>query len=167
MKTNYLRSAALVMIAIFLAPSLAFAGSVTIPVGTQITLSFPEVISPESYQIGQSVSLVVEHDVIIDGETIFAAGATATGEVTQSQNAGGIGKPAKIGVTAITVEAVDGTMVAVSGTAFIEGEDKQSSTLIITLLCCILGLLMKGGDAEIAAGTTLEATVDMEVSVTI
>ncbi len=167
MMIRSLRSAATVMIAVFLAPSLAVAGTVVVPVGTQITLSFTEVISPEVYQIGQSVSLVVENDVVIDGDIVFAAGAEAAGEVSTSQKKGGIGKPAKIGVTAITVEAVDGTMVAVSGTTYIEGEDKQSTTLIITILCCILGLLMKGGDAEIPAGATLDASVDMEVSITV
>lgn len=165
--SRFLRTVAPVMIAIFLAPSLAVAGTAVVPVGTQITLAFTEVISPEVYQIGQSVSLVVENNVVIDGDIVFAAGAEAVGEVSTSQKKGGIGKPAKIGVTAITVEAVDGTKVAVSGTTYFEGENKQSSTLIITLLCCILGLLMKGGDAEIPAGATLDASVDMEVSITV
>ena len=152
---------------VFIAPSLAIAGTVMVPVGTQITLEFPQVVSPESYEIGQSVALIVQNDVIIGGQVVFEAGSAATGEVTQSETAGGVGKPAKIGVTAVNVEAVDGSMIAVSGTTYIEGEDKQSSTLIITILCCILGLLMKGGDAEIPAGATLDATVDMEAPVTI
>lgn len=148
-----------------LVPAAAYAVDVTIPVGTKVQLSFDQPLSPETTSVGQSVNLSVDEDVVIDGTVVIEAGAPATGEVTESEEPGAIGKPAKILVQAGSVEAIDGTTVPLSGRRLFEGEDKQTETLIITILCCVLGLILKGGEVDIPAGATLEACVDAETVV--
>jgi hypothetical protein len=64
-----------------------------------------------------------------------------------------------------SVEAVDGSNIALSGTKHVQGENKQTQSLVITILCCILGLIIQGGDAEIASGSSMDATVEMTTTV--
>ena len=87
------------------------------------------------------------------------------GEVTHSQKKGAIGKPAVIGVMVRSVEAVDGTVVPISGVKYIEGENKLTEALVITILCCILGLVIQGGEAEIPAGANMQATIDATTTI--
>jgi hypothetical protein len=109
--------------------------------------------------------LNVVNDLRIGGVVVIAQGATAQAEVVTSKRRGSIGKPAHIGVVLRSVQAVDGTTIALTGQKQVLGEDKQTSSLVITLLCCILGLLQKGGPAEIAAGSTVRGNVVGPVSV--
>ena len=150
-----------------LLPAVVVAAELTIPVGTPVVLQFVETIDPAVVIVGSTVYLTVLSDVTVEGQTAFTAGSTATGVISQAEKAGGIGKPAVLGVTLQSVQAVDGTAVPVSGMMTVEGENKQTSTLVITIICCVLGLLMKGGNIDIPAGSTTDATVAMATSITV
>ncbi len=139
---------------------------VQVPVGTVVDLVFDSAVNPKTTTIGQTVTLRVANPVLVNGATVVAAGALAQGEVTVAQKAGAVGKEAQIGVVVKQVAAVDGTVIPINGTKSVIGENKQTSSLVITLLCCILGLLQQGGSAEIAAGSALRATVAAPVEVT-
>jgi hypothetical protein len=147
------------------APNIAFAAPVEIPVGTPVTLSFQVALNPETAVIGETVMLTVADDVRVGKTVVIAKGANATAEVVNAQKRGSVGKPAVIQVVLRTVSAVDGTAVLLSGQKQVAGEDKQTSALVITILCCILGLLQKGGDAEIPAGSTVQGTVASSVTI--
>lgn len=148
-----------------LTPTVAIAASLTIPVGMPITLSFNEAVTPSTTQVGSIVHLSVLRDVLVNDQVVISAGSPATAEVTRSEKPGSIGKPASISLEARSVQAVDGTMVPVTGSKFVEGENKQTSTLIITILCCVVGLFLKGGDVEIPAGSTMDCTVQVPIEV--
>lgn len=141
--------------------------AVNVPIGTAVVCAFEDAVSPTATTAGQSVILVVVDDVVVDGRTVISAGAPVRGEVVLSETKGSIGKPAKVHVAVRTVDAVDGTSIALSGTKVAEGQDKQTSSLVITILCCVLGLLQKGGDAEIPAGATLTASTMSAATVTV
>ena len=96
---------------------------------------------------------------------VIASGAPVVAEVTRSQKKGAVGKPAIIGVTLYSVTAVDGSTVPLMGQKLVEGENKQTESLVITILCCVLGLLQQGGPASIPEGTQLEASVAGNVKV--
>jgi len=141
------------------APASPSAQKVRVEVGTIVDLVFDTAMNPKTAAIGQTVMLKVSAPVKVGNLTIIAAGAAAIGEVTRSEKAGAVGMNAAIGVTVKQVTAVDGTVIPLSGTKMVEGESHQTSSIVITVLCCILGLLQQGGQAEIAAGATLRATV--------
>lgn len=141
--------------------------TVEVPVGTVVTCAFENAVSPVATSAGQALLLSVLDDVLVNGVTVVRAGAPVRAEVVLSEKKGSVGKPAKIHVAVRTVEAVDGTAIALSGTKVAEGEDKQTSSLVITILCCVLGLLQKGGDAEIPAGATLAASTISAATVTV
>jgi hypothetical protein len=128
-----------------------------LPAGTPIVISFDSAITPLTHSLGQRVSLRVAEPVKVDGKTVIEAGAVVVAEISRSQKKGAVGKPAVIGISLLSVTTVDGSSIAISGQKVVEGENKQTTSLVVTIICCVLGLIMKGGDAEIPAGTQVNA----------
>lgn len=148
-----------------LGPSVALAAPVEIPNGMPVELSFLTTLSPESAVVGETVILHVTTDVTVQGAVVIAQGATAQAEIVTSEKQGSIGKPAEIQVILRSVQAVDGTSIPLTGQKAVAGENKQTSALVIALLCCILGLLQKGGEASVPAGSTVRGMVIGPVTV--
>ena len=87
---------------------------------------------------------------------VIRAGSSVISEITHVKKPGAIGAPGEIGLAIRAVEGVSGEMIRVlPQSASGEGDNKQTTSLVITLLCCVLGLLIKGGHAEIPAGTMI------------
>lgn len=154
---------AILMLSLFawhfvLFPTVALAVTVDLPVGTVVVGAFNDVVDPATATPGQTVTLSVVNPVVIGGVTVIEAGAPILGEITVAEQRGAVGKPAKIGVTLRHVTAVDGTNIPIVGQKLMEGKNEQTASLIVTILCCVLGLLMKGGAATIPAGSQVQAT---------
>ncbi|HOP05752.1 MAG TPA: hypothetical protein PLF13_00530 [candidate division Zixibacteria bacterium] len=147
-------------------PKLAFsAESITVPAGTVVSLRTVEELHPRNLHIGDRVVLRVASDVIIQGKTVIAAGASAHGEITAAKKKGMAGVNAEIGLSVRSVEAVDGTNVALYGTKYSGGQSKTTESVIFTILCCVLFLLMQGEDASIPSGTLIDAELAGTVQV--
>lgn len=140
------------------APTAVSAKTIEVPAGTTVLCAFSTAIEPSTATVGQRLTLRVVDAVKVDGVVVIEAGAAVTAEVTRSQKKGAVGKPAVIGVTLFSVAAVDGSSIPLTGQKVIEGESKQTSSLVITILCCVLGLLQKGGDATIPEGSQINGT---------
>ena len=138
---------------------------VEIPVGTLVTLRVQGTISPATHTTGQTVLFSVDQNVVIDGRPVIAAGATGMGEVSAASKKGSVGKAASISVLARSVNAVDGTVIPLRGTKSVQGDSKTTESVGITVLCCIGGLLMKGEDAQILDGSTIDGYVLSATSV--
>lgn len=149
------------------APLAAQSDIVRIPVGTVVELVFDQMVSPNTTAAGQRVALRVANAVTINGKTVIAAGSSAVGEVITASKAGAVGKEAQLVVAIRSVPAVDGSVVPLDGTKAVTGENKTTSSVVITLLCCILGLLQQGGKADIPAGSSVRATVAAPIDVTL
>lgn len=141
------------------------AAVVSVPPGTRVLLRLEETVSPETKSVGDQVTLSVVSDVVVNGKVVIAAGAPAVGEVTVSSKKGAVGKPAEIGFQVTSVMAVDGKSVPLRATRKAEGKSKMTEAIVVTILCCVLGLLMKGGEASFEKGLTIEAETSFPVSV--
>jgi hypothetical protein len=64
-----------------------------------------------------------------------------------------------------SVTAVDGQQVILSGGTYQEGEDRQTLAIILGVVVCILFLTMKGKDAEIPAGYSVDGTVAQNIEI--
>lgn len=167
-----IRFSALVMLLaftwhIFFFSATAVAATVSVPVGTAVLVVFNEAVDPAMAVPGQTVTLSVVNPVVIDGATVIKAGAPVLAEVTAAEKRGVVGKPAKIGVTLHYATAVDGTNIPLNGLKQVEGENKQTTSLVVTILCCGFGLLMKGGTATIPAGSQIQATTMAPVTIAV
>ena len=152
----------------FLLPHEAIAArEVRIPAGTVVILQTITTLTPEELRVGDTVDLMVVSDVFVDEKIAIGAGAKANGEITISRERNFIGIAGKIGLTIKSVQAVDGTMVLLSGRKISEGKDKMVMSIGLSLVCCILFALMKGGEVSLETDMQIEATVPVMTSVMI
>lgn len=145
----------------FVLPPEAIASptEVRIPAGTVVLLKTNTTLVPSQLNPGDTISLSVVSDVVVDGNVVIAAGSSAKGEITNAKDRNMIGIAAEIGFSVRSVQAVDGSTVMLSGAKNISGKDKMILSIGLSLVCCILFGLMKGGDATIPSGTQIESIV--------
>jgi len=86
-------------------------------------------------------------------------GAKAIADVMEAKSRNLIGIAAKLGIALRSVEAVDGSLIPITGSKVAAGKDKMVASIGLSLICCILFALMKGGDATIPSGTQINAIV--------
>jgi hypothetical protein len=151
----------------FILPKTLYAEEINIPTGTSVQLSTNALLSPASVNVGDAVELTVTSDVVIDGKVVIKAGAPAKGEIIQAKDENYIGIAAKVGLAIRTVEAVDGTSLMLSGTKLVEGKDKMAMSIGLSIICCILFALVRGGSASIPAGTVIDCIVTTSSTVNI
>lgn len=142
----------------YVSPCVLAQTKVKIPAGTTVVLRYAETVSPATKTVGDSVILTVARDVEVDGKVVIKAGAMAKGEVVKSRTRNLIGIPAQISVSVRSVEAVDGTLVQLSDGKYLEGSSKMVPSIVLSLICCVLFALWKGGDVQIAQGAEITAT---------
>lgn len=152
---------------LFVHENVVAQSKITIPAGTVVSMRVTQEISPKLYKTGDHVNLPVVYDIIIDDHIVIKAGAIVKAEITQSKARGAVGQPAKMGITIQRVEAVDGTIIPLYGAKVVEGSSSVTSAIVVTILCCVLGLLIKGGDAIIPAGTEIQSEVAGTMQVTV
>jgi hypothetical protein len=150
--------------ALFFASS--FAEIVKVPSGTVVVVRPNDIISPSNYKSGDQVQFTVISDVKIGGKVIINSGALATGTITSSNESGMMGKPAQIQLSLNDVQAADETKIPLRAIQRAEGEDKQSETLILGILCFPLWL-SEGGDTQIPQSITINSFTLGESEVTV
>ncbi len=160
-------AAMLMIIAIFCMSFTAPGGTVVIKSGTTIPLELMNTISSENATYGQLVNFKVTSDIKVDGKVIIPQGSMAKGQIVRVHKNGLLGSSGEIQINVTSVTAVDGTEVYLNGSSLNnEGQNRLGISIVITLLC-ILGFLIKGGNAEIAAGTSCLATVSGNTTVNV
>ena len=133
------------------------AETVVVNAGTPVHLELIDGINGNKVKQGQTVDFRVVSNVVVDGKTIIAAGSIAKGQIVSAKKSSLLGIPGEVQVAIKHVNAVDGTIIPLSGNSLAdEGQDKMVVSIVCTLLC-IFGFLIKGGKAEIAAGATVQA----------
>ena len=133
-------------------------GEVTLNAGTPISLETAQTLYSDGVQAGQTVDFKVKSDVKVGDNGVIRAGSIAKGVVTRAEFAKGLGKQGQIEVQIKSVTSVDGQLIPVVGNnIYRQGEDKQTLAIVLGVVLCLLFLTMKGKNAEIPAGTTVEA----------
>jgi|TARA_B100001971_G_C18221778_1_gene557682 hypothetical protein len=141
-----------------LALALPVLPQVTLKSGTNIRVRLSQTLNSKTAQTGSLVMLSVVDAVKVDGVVVIEAGAQAEGTVSNAKKAGLIGTPGAIGITVNTVQAVDGTKVAVMATAVRDGENKMVMSVILGLLC-LVGFLMSGGEGTLDSSQMIDCRV--------
>lgn len=149
----------------FVLPHPAAAAQVVVPPQTPLQVATTSAINPAEVNVGDQVYLSVTAPVSVDGVVVIESGARVLARITQAKENGMIGIPAAIGLVLESAEAVDGTMVAISGSVVQEGKNKMAISIGLALVCCILFAIMKGGEAQIAPGTTIMANTTMKTTI--
>jgi hypothetical protein len=158
---------AVVEAAVVVAPVEAPA-TVTIPAGTNIVVEFVEGQSSRTTQTGQLVALRLADPIVINGQTIVAAGAAGGGEVIDAARSGMGGRQGKLIISGRYVE-IGGQQARIRGLrVFAAGEDNSReavNTMILVPYVGFMGGFIQGGETEIPAGSRAQARLAADVVV--
>lgn len=134
-------------------------GEVVLNAGTAIALETLSPIRSEAVSPGQIIDFRVRTDVKVGDQIVIRGGTIAKGQVMRAERAKGIGKEGFVEVQIKSVPAVDGQEILLTGgNVYQEGEDKQTLSIVLGVLVCILFLTMKGKNAEIPTGYAVNAS---------
>lgn len=163
MDTCKLKIRNLVAVAILLAAPLlkVEAKDVTIKSGTQVPLELQGTISSKNVSNGSIINFKCTRDIKVGDDIVIRSGEMAKGQVTRVKKNGILGKNGEIEVRVTSIAAVDGTEVYLSSSSLY---DDGKDNLVLSLFLCFL---IKGGSAEIPAGTQCLASVSGDAVVTI
>lgn len=139
--------------------STVVAAEVTLESGTIVFVETTDTLDPSDLNVGDSVDFKMYDDVLVDGYVVINGGTPVSGTVTKAQGEGALGKAAKLTVNVKSVQAVDGTVIGLSGSQSVAGEDKSTEAVGGGLFLCAPMLLMQGEEATIPANTRLECRV--------
>ncbi len=143
-------------------------GKVVLRAGTPVLLETNQTIVSDNLSVGQSIDFKVRFDVKTDNKLVVRAGSIAKGQVTRVSKSKGLGKEGYVEIQLKTVQTIDGQMVPLtSGNLYREGEDKQGLAWGLGILVCILFLTIKGKEAMIPSGTTVDSNIAMDVEIAV
>jgi hypothetical protein len=154
-KTGLLFAGALLL----LAPMWAFADPVKVVEGTEVRLAFLDSLSSGSAVEGQRFNLELTEDLRVDGVLVAPHGAKAVGTVTHVKKRGRMGKAGELDVL-LDYVLVGEQRVRLRASSGKEGEGRVGSTVALTVLFGPIGLLKRGKDVTINAGTPITAFID-------
>ena len=158
----YSKSAAIILACSIFCMSFTTAGAskvVTLKSGTLVALELVSSVKSNKAKSGQMVDFRVISDIKADGVVVIPAGSIAKGQVVEADKNSFLGQPGEIRVSIKSVTAIDGTNVPLMASEFNEEGKDNTVVSIVGGLLCLLPFFMKGGNAEMPAGTQIQATV--------
>ncbi len=142
--------------------------TVTLVAGTSIALETLSTINTNQASAGQIVDFKVRQDISVDGKVVIKAGTIAKGQILRANKPKEIGKEGFLEIQIKSVTAVDGQEILLTGgNVNSSGDSKQTLSIVLGVVVCILFLLMKGKDAEVPAGYTTVANTAVNTDIAI
>ena len=145
---------------------LVGANEITLPEGTPVYLEFRDNLSSKSAIEGQRFNLRVEDAVVVDGQVLIPRDSTAVGTVAAAQKRRMLGRQGELNLI-LSYAIVNGQRIPLRGSKSQEGKRKVGAAAALTVAFGGLGLLKRGKDVEIPAGTPITGYVDVSTVVTI
>lgn len=136
------------------------ATSLTVPDGTELKIVTIEDISGQKVVEGDPLTFKIAEDVKINGKTVIAKDTLVKGTVSTAKKKGFMGKGGELSVRIESTQTVDAQKIKLRASKSGNGGDNMGSTVALTVLFGPLGLLRKGKEAKIKAGTILSAYTD-------
>ena len=160
---------------------------ILLPEGTIITLEMYETVSSKNRRAGDLVEMAAYKAFIVGDKTLIKENAYAQGKVVLAQRRGVFGRPGRIVVSALSVDAVDNQTIALVGQQIDPPGDNRrmlawGGSVLLTLVAAIalvvagsnpafalplllFGLLISGREVEISAKTKVRAVVKYDTMI--
>ena len=148
-------------------PAQADEQKIILKEGTPVILRLTEEVSSLTKTSGAMVSLAVAVNVEVDGYVVIPIDSSGTGSVILAESSGRVGKAGKIHISIDSAKAVDSRRVPLRSTLAKAGEDNETSSVAMGIICCPLFLLMKGDEAVYPIGTEFKAYVAQDITFSI
>lgn len=127
-----------------------------LPANTQIELETVDTVGSRLSKPGDFFKLRVAVDVRVDGVLVIPAGTPATGQVVHAAKASAGGKAGELILAARFLSLPQGEVRLRSGFGA-TGRARTGASLATAMVVGVFGLLVKGKDLELPAGTALSA----------
>jgi hypothetical protein len=146
--------------AILAAATLGHAEEIVIPQGTVVFGELDERITSNGnkFRVGYPVDGHVWKDVIVDGQTIIKAGTPLELRISRLSGSGTGGRGGSLEIMAVSVKAVDGTVISLSGGYDQVANDMSGLTRALTSLLWPASFL-PGRNAVLDVGTVFDASI--------
>jgi hypothetical protein len=135
--------------------------------GTLVALKVPTTYKSETVRIGETLMFEVARDVKVNGALLIRQGAKAEGQIAGVSKRQFFGIEGKLLVSIQRVKAVDDTEVPLRGTISEEGGSKLGLAIIGAIVCLPAVFFIKGGSAEVPAGSEVKAYVDSDIEINV
>lgn len=142
----------------------ARSGSFTLPAGAGVLVTIEEKVTSKKSEKNQKIKASVAQDVVVDDAVLIKKGTPVIARVgdVDAASLGGSGGSLKVAVDSTT--AVDGQTVPLNYESQTK-EGKDTRGVSVTGLFTGWGLLSKGKNVEIPAGTSVEAKTTAAVAI--
>lgn len=125
--------------------------------GTEVSLEILDLVSSKTAAPDQWFAIRVAEPVLADGRVVVPAGATGQGQVVHAARAGGLGKAGELILAARRIDC-GGTPIALRGLRYVQaGTSRSGAALAVSAVVPLSGVLVKGGEAVVPAGTRATA----------
>jgi hypothetical protein len=131
--------------------------------GDDVNLQFAQELSSKTAAEGDPIQLTLADDLKVGDVVVVKAGAKAFGEVTKASKSGMMGKAGDLSIRLDYMKVGD-IKVRLRGTKGKEGENKTTSTVVLTVLFGPIGLIKHGKNVEIKTGQALHAYVGEDIA---
>ncbi len=135
---------------------------ILLPEDTEVSIILTESVSSANATVGERIPAEVAEDVIVDGKVLIKEGSSVKILVTQVQKKKWAGRGGDLSLEMKSVKAVDGKSVPLISATGRGGKNNTASTVTLTVLFGLPGLLRRGEDAYIKEGTEFTAFVEKD-----
>ena len=140
---------------------------VTLKAGMPISLTTMTNANSDKLSSGSTVDFKVVSDVKVNGDVVIPAGSIAKGQVTHVSKSAALGKGGDLTISINSVNAIDGSMIPVSGATISATGDNNTGLAVVCGLFTLFGFLIPGEAAEIPAGAQVQAAVMANTTITL
>ena len=132
--------------------------------GTPVALRMKEQLTTKdkAARVGQRFQLEVADPILVDGQVVIPAGASATGEITEVRNKGMWGKSGRIAARLLYVRVGD-RQIRLTGTFDDKGTTGTAGVVGAVAFVPVAGFFVTGTSATIPVGAPVGAFIDEEV----
>ena len=130
--------------------------------GTDVSLKFAETVSSKTATDEDLINLILDEDLKVGDVVVARKGSKAVGRVTRSKKRGMLGRAGELSMRLEYLKVGD-SRIRLRGNKGKEGEGKEGTTIVLTVLFGPIGLIKKGKDVEVKEGTILKAFVDEDI----
>ena len=123
--------------------------------GTPINVVVAKEVTSKEAKPNDPVEFTVTEDLVINGQVVVRKGTPAIGSVINAEKKGYMGKSGKLAVQVESTTTSDGQRLKLRAAKGREGDDKTTSTMVLSTLISPAFLFLKGSEAKIAPGTVV------------
>jgi len=141
------------------------ANGAAIPANTIVEIEITQPLTSHTSHPDDLFPIRLAAPIVLDGDTVVAAGLAGQGQVIHAARAGGLGKAGELVITARYLLCGSTRLPLRSFHFDAAGTSRAGAALAVSAVVPLSGLLLKGGEVVVPAGT--RATAKLAESVTL